>query len=347
MQYNPFPPNGGGSSYCLLFTNIRCSPRMGRRFRISFALVLSLGALFACGEKPVSSSNEPSQRSFALFLQTRQNPVFEGIEDGLQNVIHDRGDRLEVFDARFSSAKQHHDILSVLERAPDAIFINPVNWEGIRASLIAAHRSGVPVVVVDAPVSDPDLVLCQVASDNATAGRLVCQAIAAENSKAKIAILHLSLNRACIDRVSGFQSETSKYPGMEILTIREGKGRAEGSYLVMKELLRRYPELNAVFAVNDPSALGAIRAIKEAGLTDEVKVVSVDGSPAGIAAIRSGELLATALQLPNEIGRIAADRVYDHLEGKKVARNTSLPVELITAETLPLYETNPNKPTQE
>jgi len=294
--------------------------------------VLTLGG---CRDAVPRDGGETGARSFALFLQARNNPVFQDIRKGLETVITARGDRLRVYDAQFSSTKQRNDIAAALEEKPAALFLNPVNWEGARASLIAAHRRGVPVIVVDAPVSDPELVLCQVASDNPEAGRLVCTALAAVKPQAGVVILHLSLNRACIDRVQGFKAEMARHPGMRILDVREGKGRAEGSYPVMKDLLVRYPELNAVFAVNDPSALGAIRAIEEAGRAGQVAVVSVDGSPAGIAAIRAGRLLASAAQSPAEIGRIAAEQAYAHLAGEAVEKNTRLPVALITAENAP------------
>lgn len=261
--------------------------------------------------------------------------MFQDIQTGLESVITPQGDRLQTFDAQFSSTKQQNDIAAALEDGPAALFLNPVNWEGVRASLIAAHRRGVPVIVVDAPVADPDLVLCQVASDNPEAGRLVCKALAAVNPEAKTVILHLSLNRACIERVEGFRVEMARHPGMKILEVREAKGRAEGSYPVMKELLAHHPELDAVFAVNDPSALGALRAIEESGRVGAIAVVAVDGSPAGIAAIRAGRLLASAAQSPREIGRIAAEQAYAHFQGKPVEKNTRLPVRLITSENLP------------
>ncbi len=306
--------------------------RVSRFFTITVLPVVL--ALVACGNSVPPGESENKGQSFALFLQTRNNPVFQDIQAGLETVITARGDRLQTYDAQFSSTKQQNDITAALEENPAALFLNPVNWEGARASLISAHRRGVPVVVVDAPVADPELVLCQVASDNPAAGRLVCKALAAVKPEAKIVILHLSLNRACIDRVEGFRAEMARHPGMKILDVREGKGRAEGSCPVMKELLARYPDLDAVFAVNDPSALGAIQAIEEAGRAGQVAVVAVDGSPAGIEAIQAGRLLASAAQSPREIGRLAAEQAYAHLEGKPVEKNTRLPVRLITSENV-------------
>jgi len=183
-------------------------------------------------------------------------------------------------------------------------------------------------------VSDPDLVLCQVASDNLEAGRLACEALAEVRPDAKIVVLHLSVNRACIDRVRGFKAEMAKHPGMKILDTREGKGSAEGARPVMRDLLARFPELDAVFAINDPSALGAIAAIEEAARVGRVTVVSVDGSKDGVAAIQAGKLHSTSAQSPREIGQLAAEKAYEHLAGNSVEKDYKLPVKLITKDSL-------------
>ena len=66
------------------------------------------------------------------------------------------------------------------------------------------------MIVVDATVSDPDLVLCQVASDNVEAGRIECEALAKVKPNAKRVIVHYSVNPACIDRVDGFKAEMAE-----------------------------------------------------------------------------------------------------------------------------------------
>ena len=233
-------------------------------------------------------------------------------------------------DAQFNSLKQKNDISDLLQQRPAAIFVNPVNWEGVRGSLAEAKRKDVPVIVVDAPVSDPDMVLCQVASDNIEAGRLAAQALAEVNPKAKVVILHHSINKACIDRVDGFQQVVAEHPEMRVLDIQEGKGTIEGGRPVMRDLLGRFPDLDAAFPVNDPAPWVRSSAIESAGKLGKVTVVSVDGSKEAIEAIRAGKLRSTSAQFPGEIGRVAAEAAYDHLAGKPVAKDIKIPVKLIT-----------------
>jgi ribose transport system substrate-binding protein len=234
------------------------------------------------------------------------NPFFVDLKEGIKQVVEAHGDRLVTLDAQWNSLKQRNDISDLILQEASGIFINPVNWEGIKGSLLQAKGKGVPCIIVDAPVRDMDLVLCQVASDNVEAGRLAAQALAEVCRPAKIVILHLSVNKACIDRVAGFKEGIAKYPDMEILDIQEGKGTTEGGRPVMLDLLGRYPDLNAVFPINDPSALGAISALESTGKLKAVTVVTVDGSREGIVAIKAGKMLSTSAQFPKEIGRIAA-----------------------------------------
>jgi len=286
-----------------------------------------------CGKETTGkpSSGNPG-RLFGVSFQTMNNPFFVDLNDGLKRALDSQGDRLTTLDAQFNSLKQKNDISDLIQQQPAAIFINPVNWEGIKGSLIEAKRKNIPVIIVDAPVSEPDLVLCQVASDNVEAGRLACEALAQVKPNAKVVILHLSINKACIDRVEGFKTEMAKHAGIKLLDVQEGKGTTEAALPVMRDLLGRFPELDAVFPINDPSALGCISAIESAGKLGQVTVVTVDGSREAAAAIQAGKLHSSSAQFPREIGRVAAEKAYEHLAGKPVPKDVKIPVKLVTKE---------------
>ncbi|MHC4622791.1 MAG: substrate-binding domain-containing protein [Planctomycetota bacterium] len=299
---------------------------------LCLAGLIVLVCFAGCKRKEEAGGSGPESRLFGITFQTMNNPFFVDLNEGVKQVVESHGDRLVTLDAQWTSLKQRNDISDLILQGAAGVFINPVNWEGIKGSLLQAKRKGVPCIVVDAPVRDMDLVVCQVASDNVEAGRLAARALAKVRRPAKIVILHLSVNKACIDRVAGFKEELAKYPDMEILDIQEGKGTTEGARPVMRDLLGRYPEVNAVFPINDPSALGTISALESAGKLDNVTVVTVDGSAEGVAAIKAGKLLSSSAQFPKEIGRVAAEKMYAHLEGEGVEKDIKVRVELVTKE---------------
>jgi len=301
---------------------------MRSRILVLLAAVLLLAG--GCERKTQPGGKSSTGRLFGVTFQTMNNPFFVELNAGLKQVVEAHGDRLVTLDAQWNSLKQRNDISDLILQNAAGIFINPVNWEGIKGSLLQAKDKGVPCIVVDAPVKDLDLIVCQVASDNVEAGRLAARALAQVRRPAKIVILHRSVNKACIDRVAGFREEAAKYPDMEILDTQEGQGTTEGARPVMRDLLGRYPDLNAVFPINDPSALGVVSALESAGRLDKVTIVTVDGSAEGVAAIKAGKLLSTSAQFPREIGRIAAEKMYEHLDGKPVEKDIKVPVKLIT-----------------
>jgi len=300
-------------------------------------VILCLAVLGLAGCEPArgpatTPGTQPVGRVFGVSFQTMNNPFFVDLNDGLREVIEAHGDQLVTLDAQFNSLKQKNDVSDLVLRNPAGVFLNPVNWEGVKGSLNQAQREGVPVIIVDAPAKDQDLVVCTVASDNLEAGRLACRALAKVKPQAKVVILHRSVNKACIDRVAGFQEEMQKYPEMKVLDIQEGEGTTEGARPVMRDLLGRFPDLDAVFPINDPSALGVISALESAGKLDQVTVVTVDGSQDGVRAIKAGKMLSTSAQFPKEIGRIAAEKMYEHIAGKPVDKDVPVRVELITAD---------------
>jgi ribose transport system substrate-binding protein len=299
---------------------------------MALAATLGVGLLFGCGPRDDTASSPAGGRLFGVSFQTMNNPFFVDLNEGIKEVVEAHGDRLVTLDAQFNSLKQKNDVSDMVLQRAAGIFINPVNWEGIKGSLLQARRKGIPCIIVDAPAKDAELALCTVASDNIEAGRMAARALAEVNPAAKVVILHLSPNKACIDRVAGFKEELAKHPEMEILDIQEGKGTTEGARPVMRDLLGRFPELDAAFPINDPSALGAISALESAGKLGDVTVVTVDGSQEGIKAVQAGKLLSTSAQFPNEIGRISAEMMYKHLEGEPVEKDVKVRVELITKE---------------
>lgn len=298
--------------------------------RVLGPIVATLALLTGC--RPAAPPKAENARLFVISFQTLNNSFFVELNEGLKTAIEAKGDRLITADAQFNSLKQKSDVVEMLQQQPAVVFINPVNWEGIKATLIEVKRRNVPVIIVDAPVSDPDLVLCQVASDNVEAGRLACEALARLKPAAKVVIIQHSVNKPSIDRVAGFKAEMAKHSAMKILDTQEGRGGTEGSKRAMQDLLTRFPDLDAVFPINDPSALGCVSAIEAADRAGQVTIVSVDGSRQGAEAILAGKLDASVAQYPREIGRLAAERAYAYLAGQPVEKDVKVPVRLITKE---------------
>jgi ribose transport system substrate-binding protein len=116
-------------------------------------------------------------------------------------------------------------------------------------------------------------------------------------------------------------------------------GTPEGGLQMMTDLQTAYQHLDAVFAINDPTALGCDAAAKQVGRTDFF-IVGVDGSPAAVAALRGRQGLfdATVAQDPYAMAQKAVEVGYAIMQGKKPEKNIILiPVRLITRDNVNEY----------
>jgi len=156
---------------------------------IGWGSVGLLAMTFGCGktdpDSPPQKASQEKGRLLGVSFQTMNNPFFVDLNQGIKDVVEARGDRLVTLDAQYNSLKQKNDISDLLTQGAAGIFLNPVNWEGVKGTLLQARDKKVPCVVVDAPVKEEELVLCQVASDNVEAGRLAARALAKVNPNTK------------------------------------------------------------------------------------------------------------------------------------------------------------------
>jgi ribose transport system substrate-binding protein len=270
-------------------------------------------------------------RIFVASFMTMHDPFFVKLRDGIRKAVEAHGDRLLFLDGEHSREKQERELIAALEQNPAAVFLIPATDVGSTDGILAAtHRQHVPVILVDTDLNGPDLVLCQVLTDNQGAGRMACDELARVNPKAKVGVLSFSLSKSCVDRVTGFKEEMSKYPGMTILAMQDGHANKDGVRGVIHDFLDGHPDMDAIFAINDVSAIEAITGIESVGRGGKITVLGIAGSQEGAQAIKEGKLHSSCAQMPEEMGRVAVEAAYDQLAGKKVEKDIRVPVKLVT-----------------
>jgi len=148
------------------------------------------------------------------------------------------------------------------------------------------------------------------------------------NGKGKVAILDHPEVESVLMRTKGFLEETAKAPGIQIVARLPGGGARDKSFAAAQDILQAHPDLDAIFAINDPSALGAIAAIEKAGKTGTVKVIGFDGQPEARQAVKDGKMYATVLQHPRQIATATIDAIASYLSGEQVPPQNLIPTAL-------------------
>jgi ribose transport system substrate-binding protein len=263
---------------------------------------------------------------------TMHDPFFVELNEGLKKAVQAQGDRYLFLDGLHGRENQEQNTIEVLRLKPAALFLVPAtDAESIDRILAVAKAEGVPVVIVDTDIDvSNELVLSKLTSDNIQAGLLAAQELARKNPKAQIGILQFNASRGCAARVNGFADEIAKHPGMKIVAKADGHANRDGVRGVIKDFLAAHPEMEAIFAVNDVSAIEALDGIETAGRTGRITVQGVAGSREGAQLIKDGKMLSSSAQMPSEIGRVAVQTATDYLAGKNDAKDIQVPVKLVT-----------------
>ena len=298
-----------------------------------------LAILVSCSITPSKKDKVASKKVFISSFMTMHDPFFVSLNEGIKKALIAHGDSLVFLDGNHDTKKQEDDVLAMLNHEIAGIFILPATHDGcIDRVLAAAKQKKIPVIIVDTDFNVADsMVLCKVMTDNLGAGKMSCDALAKVNPKAKIGMLTFSLSKGCVDRVNGFKEEMAKYPGMSVIGSQDGHANKDGVNGVIKEFLVKTPDMDAIFAINDVSALAANEGIGKAGKSGKIVVMGVAGSKEGVQAIKDGKMLSSCAQEPLTMGKVAVEKVYDFISGKLVEKDVRVPVKLVTKENADDY----------
>lgn len=286
------------------------------------AILLSasaIGSSFAAGAGP-------GPYSFAFLTNTLNNTYQSAVNDTLKSLAEKNGDSYLVLDPDYDVNKQINQMSDVANKHVDLVFFIPVDSGGVHAGLQALQDAGIPVINIDTAVvaGDVDLVKSVVATDDYMAGKLDGEAMVKKNPNGgKIAILDFPENQSCVDRVKGFLAGLGAAKDkFQIVAQQDGAAALAKSLPIAQDIIQAHPDLTAIFAINDPSAMGAIAAIKASGQTG-IQVYSVDGSPDGKAAIVDGTMTADGVQVPIQEAQVAFDQAVSLLKTGKIPQGTS------------------------
>lgn len=285
-----------------------------------------------------STKQIENRKKFGATYMTTNNRFYEIINDEIRSVVESNGDILVTRDAALDKDKQMQQIYEFIKLKVKAIFINPVDWKQVKPALVAAQNAGIPVIVVDTPVYDNRLVACTVISDNYDAGVQCAKYLMKVKPKANIMLIEHSQAKSGIDRIKGFVDTISNNKQYKIVAAGDCEGQLDKAMPLVNNLIKKHPNVDVIMALNDPSALGALAALKENKLLGKVMVFGVDGSPEAKTMIHDGFMTATSAQFPNKIGHIAAKKAYDILEGKKLKKDVIVPITLISRKNVLQYE---------
>jgi ribose transport system substrate-binding protein len=236
----------------------------------------------------------------------------------------ERGYELIVTDAQGSTAKQVSDIEDLIAQQVDYIVMNAREDHGVVPALESAKMAKIPVIVIARPaagVPGEDYVT-YIAADFVWEGEQAAKLLAeATKGKANIVELTGTQGSGCAaERYEGFRKGLADYPEMKIIASQTADFTRSLGQKVMENIIQaKGDKITAIYAHNDEMALGAIQALKAAGIKpgQDVQLVSIDAQNDGVQAVVDGEIYGIVECSPF-FGPAAFDVIEKLERGEKV-----------------------------
>ncbi|UDL93995.1 ABC transporter substrate-binding protein [Lichenihabitans sp. PAMC28606] len=281
-------------------------------------------------------------KSIGISLGSLGNPFFIALSKGAEAEAKKTNPNVKVQTVGYDYdlGKQVTQIDNFIASGVDLILLNPGDPKALKPAIAKAQKAGIIVVAVDTYADGAD---AAVTTDNIQAGQIACQYIVDKlNGKGDVIIENGPQVSSVIDRVVGCKKAFGAASGLKILSSdQDAKGSRDGGLSVMQSLLTRFQKVDAIFAINDPQAIGSNLAAKQQNRSNII-ITSVDGAPDIEAALKDANspmIQASASQDPYLMARKAVQVGVDILSGKKPAELVTLiPPTLVTRDNVKDYK---------
>ncbi|MFT4280435.1 ABC transporter substrate-binding protein [Microbacterium sp.] len=317
---------------------------MKKKMLAGAALLSAMALAFTgcAGNTSPGASGEPGENGDVIKVGFAQTGSESGWRSANTESMKEAFSKENGFDLVFNAAdnKQEAQIAAVrsfINQGVDAIVIAPITVDGWDDVLKEAQDAQIPVILEDRTVSaSEDLYASWVGLDFEQEGRTAGEWVKEnfDGKGANLVILEGTTgSSAALDRATGF-GEAIEGTDINVLDSQTGDFTRDGGKKVMEGYLQKYgKDIDVLFAHNDDMGLGALDAIKSAGLTPgkDIQIVTIDAVKDGMTALAGGEF-NFIVECNPLLGEKAAELVKDVLAGKTVEKKTIVEDQSFTQE---------------
>ncbi|MCR2807902.1 substrate-binding domain-containing protein [Paenibacillus soyae] len=233
-------------------------------------------------------------------------------------------------DIRITGMREESDVagqVALLERAiaekPDAIVLAATDYDALVPVAQRIADAGITLITVDSGlrggVSRSFIATDNVAAGSRAAEQLLVYLEPRDKGEQVVAIMNFVKGSAtAMERERGVREQLGQEPGILILDTVFSNASEEMAYEQAAALLEEHPDLSGIVALNEPTAIGAARAIEDSGAASRVKLIGFDSSMEEVAYLEKGIIQATIVQKPFNMGYLSVKTAIEALDGRKV-----------------------------
>jgi ribose transport system substrate-binding protein len=307
---------------------------------LTTVLVLAL-ACAACGRGPsgASAPGGAERLTIAVIPTGTTHEFWKSIHAGAARAARELG--VDIIwkgpQKEDDRAQQITVVEDFVTRGVDGIVLAPLDDRALMRPVSDAAREGIPVVIIDSALQGSAFV-SYVATDNYKGGVMAARRLGALlGGKGRIFLIRYQEGSAStVQREAGFyDTVTKEFPDLVLLVQDQYAGATtETAYQLAENLISRFPDVEGVFAPNESSTFGTLRALQESRLAGRVVFVGFDSSPKLVQGLRDGHIQGLVLQNPDKMGYLGVKTIVAHLRGEAVEKVIDTGVALATLDNM-------------
>ena len=265
------------------------------------------------------STGYAQQNTVALVVKSTETEFWLSVFAGAEAAATEYNLRLTITgpDAEEDYETQNQMVDEAVRAGAQAIVFSAIDYENNAAAIDAAAKAGVKIVAIDSNVAS-DAVSTYIGTDNYAAGQMAAQAaLDRVDGMLRVGIVNYDINSANgQEREQGARDLLEASSRAEIVSVINTLSEAGYSKVDTATLLREHPEINVLIAFNEPTSVGASRAVEQMGLEDSVFLVGFDSNVATVDALQEGSVDALIVQNPYAMGYLGVESAYRLLSGQ-------------------------------
>lgn len=288
---------------------------MRRNKLLALCVALALVFLCGCGGKPARGT----RRQVALIVKSTDTEFWLSAFAGARAAAAEYNLNLIISGPATEEdyETQNRMIREAVEAGAEAIIFSAIDYEKNAAAIDAAAQSGVQIVSIDSGVGSGH-VSTYIGTDNYAAGQMAAQA-ALEGVDGPLYVGIINYNEGTAngqERVQGAADalmQSGRAEIIDVVTTLVDTPRAQTDAIA---LLLAHPEINVLMAFNEPTSVGAAKAVQTLNRADDIFFVGFDSNVVTIDALQDGYVDALIVQNPYAMGYLGVESAYKLLTGQ-------------------------------
>lgn len=299
-----------------------------------------MGSLAGCGKSKETTTNgkegtAKTETRIAVVLKAVNSDYWKQVKAGADDAGKALGIKVDVLgpNAETDIAGQTSIMEDQIVNKASALVVAPSQPSAAVATFDKADAAKIPVLLIDSD-ADWDKKKSFIGTGNLAGGEVGGKYIAGKLQKGdEVVVLRGALGDKTHDDRTNGAKKAMEDAGLKVVAVQPANSDRNMGMSVMENLIQTNPNIKGVFCSNDEMALGATRALSQAGKKGVV-VVGFDGSPDALKAIKAGELTGSVAQSAYNIGKFGVEAAAKVVKGESIDKRIDTGTSMVTSENV-------------